>query len=160
MTRHPLSHARIVLLAVAAEGLLTLWDDRGSPVVVAHAGGVTIGREVVILAGAVVAKSLYHSPTEIGDFCQIGILTNIGHGARLGTRCVVSGNCVVAGRVRVGDGAWIGASSAIAQGLRIGAGARVHLGSVVVRDVAPNESVSGNFAIAHAAHARSLRGRS
>lgn len=147
-------------VVIGAEGLLTLWDEKGAPVIVPHAGGVSIGREAVILAGSVVAKSLFGSPTEIGDFCQIGILTNIGHGARLGARCVVSGNCVVAGRVRIGERAWLGASSSIAQGLHIGAGARVHAGSVVVQDVPPNESVSGNFAMAHAAHVRGfLQGR-
>lgn len=145
-------------VVVGAEGLLTVWDENRAPLVVPHAGGVSIGRETVILAGTVVAKALYRSPTEIGDFCQIGILTNIGHGARLGARCVVSGNCIIAGRVQVGDGAWIGASSSVAQGLSIGEGAQVHVGSVVVRDVAPNESVSGNFALAHAEHVRGFLG--
>ena len=143
-------------VVIGAEGLLTVWDEKGAPLVVPHAGGVSIGREAVILAGTVMAKALYRSPTVVGDFCQIGILSNIGHGARLGARCIVSGNCVIAGRVQVGDGAWIGASSTIAQGLRVGEGARVHVGSVVVRDVAPNESVSGNFAVAHAAHLRRI----
>jgi UDP-3-O-[3-hydroxymyristoyl] glucosamine N-acyltransferase len=146
-------------VVVGAEGLLTVWDEQRLPLVVPHAGGVSIGREAVILAGSVVARALFRAPTEIGDYCQIGILTNIGHGVRLGARCVVSGNCIIAGRVRVGDGAWIGASSSIAQGLSIGAGAQVRIGSVVVRDVAPNESVSGNFAVPHAEHVRSfLRG--
>jgi UDP-3-O-[3-hydroxymyristoyl] glucosamine N-acyltransferase len=145
-------------VVVGAEGLLTVWDEKRAPVVVPHAGGVSIGRGTVILAGSVVAKALYRSPTHIGEYCQIGILTNIGHGARLGARCVVSGNCVIAGRVQVGDGAWIGASSSISQGLSIGEGAQVHIGSVVVRNVAPNESVSGNFASAHAAHVRRFLG--
>jgi UDP-3-O-[3-hydroxymyristoyl] glucosamine N-acyltransferase len=75
---------------------------------------------------------------------------------RLGARCVVSGNCIIAGRARIGAGAWIGASSSIAQGLSIGEGAQVHIGSVVVRDVAPKEAVSGNFAVPHAIHVRSV----
>jgi UDP-3-O-[3-hydroxymyristoyl] glucosamine N-acyltransferase len=147
-------------VVIGAEGLLTVWNEKREPLVVPHAGGVTIGRGVVILAGSVVAKALFRSPTEIADFCQVGILTNIGHGVRLGARCVVSGNCIIAGRVRVGAGAWVGASSSIAQGLSIGEGAQVHIGSVVVRDVAANEAVSGNFARAHAGHVRSfLKGR-
>lgn len=143
-------------VVIGAEGLLTVWDEGGAPLVVPHGGAVAIGREAVILAGSVVAKSLFRSPTRIGDFCQIGMLSNIGHGARLAERCVVSGNCIVAGRVQVGAGAWIGASSSIAQGLRIGAAARVHIGSVVVQDVGPEQAVSGNFATAHSAHVRSF----
>ena len=141
---------------IGAEGLLTVRDESGAPLRVPHAGSVSIGREVVILAGSVVAKSLYRTATEIGDWSQIGILTNIGHGARIGRRCVVSGNCVIAGRVCIGDDAWIGASCSVAQGLRIGERARVHVGSVVVRHVAPNESVSGNFAVAHGEHMRNF----
>jgi UDP-3-O-[3-hydroxymyristoyl] glucosamine N-acyltransferase len=141
---------------IGAEGMLTVREEDGAPLVVPHAGGVTIGRDVLILAGAVVAKSLYRAPTQIGDGSQIGILANVGHGARIGRACVVSSNCVVAGRVRIGDGAWIGVACSIAQGLCIGQGARVHLGSVVVQDVGPNQSVSGNFALPHASHMRSF----
>ena len=141
---------------IGAEGLLTVRDESGAPLLVPHAGGVEIGRDVVIFAGAVVAKALYRTPTKIGDQSQIGILSNIGHGARIGVRCVVSSNCVIAGRVQIGDGVWVGASSSIAQGLHIGDGARIHLGSVVVRHIAPNESVSGNFALTHAAHVRNF----
>lgn len=141
---------------IGAEGLLTVREESGKALVVPHAGGVSIGRDVMILAGAVVAKSLFHAPTQIGDSSQIGILATIGHGARVGARCVVSGNCVIAGRVRIGDDAWLGASCTVAQGLSIGEGARIHVGSVVVQDVAAHQSVSGNFALQHAAHMRSF----
>jgi acyl-[acyl carrier protein]--UDP-N-acetylglucosamine O-acyltransferase len=139
---------------IGAEGMLTIWDENRVPLVIPHAGGVMIGREVVVLAGAIVAKSLYRSPTTIADYCQIGILTTIGHGVRVGRRCVISGNSVVAGRAVIGDDVWVGASSFVAQGLRIGAGAQIKAGSVVVRDVPPGQAVSGNFARPHAAHVR------
>ena len=141
---------------IGAEGLLTVREPNGELVSVPHAGGVRIGRGAMVLAGAVVAKSLFHALTEIGEGSQVGILSTIGHGARIGAGCVISGNCVVAGRVRIGDGAWLGASCSIAQGLRIGEGARVHIGSVVIRDVAAGTAVSGNFAVPHASHLRGL----
>lgn len=134
---------------IGAEGLLTVWEEDGAPLVVRHAGGVSIGRGVVILAGAVIAKSLYRAFTRIGDYSQIGILTNIGHGAHIGERCIISGNCVVTGRTEVGDGVWMGVSASVAPGLRIGAGAQIKMGSSVVRDVAPGQVVSGNFAMSH-----------
>ncbi len=134
---------------IGAEGMMTVWEDDGSPLVLKHAGGVTIGREVVILAGAVIAKSLYRNFTHIGDYCQIGILSNIGHGVRVGERCVISGNCIVTGRTTLGDRVWMGVSASVAPGLEIGAGAQIKMGSIVVRDVAPGHVVSGNFALPH-----------
>jgi UDP-3-O-[3-hydroxymyristoyl] glucosamine N-acyltransferase len=134
---------------IGAEGMMTVWEDDGSPLVLKHAGGVTIGREVVILAGAVIAKSLYRNFTHVGDYCQIGILSNIGHGVRVGERCVISGNCIVTGRTTLGDHVWMGVSASVAPGLEIGAGAQIKMGSIVVRDVAPGQVVSGNFALPH-----------
>lgn len=134
---------------IGAEGMMTIWQPDSIPLVVRHAGGVSIGRNVVILAGAVIAKSLYRRCTRIGDYCQIGIMANIGHGVSLGDRCVISGNCVVAGRTMLEDGVWMGVSASVAPGLVIGAGAQVKMGSVVVGDVAPGQAVSGNFALPH-----------
>lgn len=139
---------------IGAEGLMTVWEEDGSSLVVRHAGGVSIGHDVVILAGAVIAKSLYRTFTRIGDYSQIGILTNIGHGVRIGARCVISGNCVITGRVDVGDGAWMGVSASVAPGLHIGAGVQIKMGSVVVQNVAPGQVVSGNFAMPHSMNMR------
>lgn len=134
---------------IGAEGMMTVWEEDGSPLLIKHAGGVSIGRNVVILAGAVIAKSLYRRHTRIGDYCQIGIMANIGHGVSLGDRCVISGNCVVAGRTVLEDGIWMGVSASVAPGLRIGTGAQIKMGSVVVGNVAPGQAVSGNFALPH-----------
>lgn len=137
---------------IGAEGLLTLRHPDGRLLTVKHSGGVQIDDGSQILAGAVIAKSLYGAYTHIGKNCQIGILTNIGHGAHVGDNSVVSGNSVVAGRTKIGRNAWIGASAAIAQGLKIGDGAQIKMGAVVVENVECNHSVSGNFAISHKAN--------
>lgn len=134
---------------IGAEGLLTLRRPDGSLLRVRHAGGVSVGKGSMILAGAVVAKSVFQSPTRIGNYCQIGILSNVGHGASVGDQSVVSGNTVIAGRTRVGRGVWIGASVSIAQGLVIGDGAQVKMGAVVISDVAAKAVVSGHFALSH-----------
>jgi UDP-3-O-[3-hydroxymyristoyl] glucosamine N-acyltransferase len=141
---------------VGAEGLMSLWDEDGNPVLVPHAGSVAIGENVLVLAGTVIAKSMFMTPTRIGDRCQIGILTNIGHGAQIGQGSVVSGNCIIAGRVTVGSGAWIGASCSIGQGLSVGAKAQVKMGSVVVQNVGDGEIVSGNFAVPHSMNVRAF----
>ena len=94
-----------------------------------HAGGVLVGKSVVILAGAVVAKSLFLTPTTIGDNCQIGIMANVGHGVSIGEQSVISSNTVIAGRTKLGPRVWMGASSSIAQGLTVGEGAQIKMKS-------------------------------
>ncbi|WP_431080207.1 DapH/DapD/GlmU-related protein [Pseudomonas thivervalensis] len=137
---------------VGAEGLITLRNGDGTLMMVKHQGGVRIGSGCQILAGAVIARSLFQQPTTIHDNCQIGIMSNIGHGAVIGENCVVSGNTVVAGRSRLGTGVWVGASCSIAQGLVIGDAVQIKMGSVVISDIAPRSVVSGNFAINHRAN--------
>ncbi|CAB3804347.1 DapH/DapD/GlmU-related protein [Pararobbsia alpina] len=141
---------------IGAEGLVTIRHADGSLMHIAHAGGVRVGQGVEILSSAVVAKAMFHAPTTIGDHSQIGILTNIGHGARIGARCFVAGNSVVAGRVRIGDDVWIGASVSIAPWMTVGSGAEIKMGSVVVNAVPPGAVVSGNFAIDHKQNMRLL----
>lgn len=139
---------------IGAEGLITLHREDGRLLMVKHAGSVLIGKRVVILAGAVVVKSLFQTPTTIGNNCQIGILANVGHGASIGEQSVISSNTVIAGRAKLGPRVWLGASSSIAQSLTVGEGAQIKMGAVVVSDILPNAVVSGNFAVSHKANMR------
>lgn len=145
-------------VVIGAEGLLTIREPNGRLVLVRHAGGVEIGDGCQILAGAVIAKSLFRRFTHIGCHSQIGIMTNIGHGAYVGEACVVSGNSVIAGRSRLDDKVWVGTSVSVAQGLRVGEEAQIKMGAVVVADVPAGAVVSGNFAVSHRVNmARYLR---
>jgi UDP-3-O-[3-hydroxymyristoyl] glucosamine N-acyltransferase len=139
---------------IGTAGLITLRHADGSLLRFRHAGSVSIGKGVVILAGAVVARSLFMAPTTIGDHCQIGIMATVGHGVSIGEQSVISGNTVIAGRTKLGPRVWMGASSSIAQGLEVGEGAQIKIGSVVVSDIAPGAVVSGNFAVSHKANMR------
>ncbi|CAB3664961.1 DapH/DapD/GlmU-related protein [Achromobacter aegrifaciens] len=136
-------------VVIGAEGLLTIRRPDGSLMRIRHAGGVEVGDGCQILAGVVIAKSLFRRFTRIGKHGQVGIMTNIGHGAQVGDECVVSGNSVVAGRSHLGNRVWVGTSASIAQGLTIGEGAQIKMGAVVVADVPAGATVSGNFAVNH-----------
>lgn len=143
-------------VVIGAEGLITLRHQDGRLLDVRHAGGVEIGQGSQVLAGAVIAKSLFRSFTRIGKHCQIGILANVGHGVSIGDNCVISGNTVVAGRVKIGNNVWVGASASIAQGLEVGEGVQIKMGSVVIGNVVAGAVVSGNFAVSHSASMRSF----
>jgi acyl-[acyl carrier protein]--UDP-N-acetylglucosamine O-acyltransferase len=128
---------------------------RGCRMHMPHFGGVEIGEQAYIHAGAVIVRSaLMGEATRIGNAAHIGIMANVGHDAEIGEAATLSSHCVIAGRARIGARAWIGASATVSNAIRIGEGARVRLGAVVVRDVPPGGDVSGNFAIDHA---RTLR---
>ena len=116
------------------------------------AGGVRIGRNCEILAAAIIQRPYHCEYTEIGDEARISVKVNIGHGVLVGTRTVIAGNAQVAGNTRIGSDVWIGPSATIADGLRIGDRAEIKIGSVVIRNVAEREVISGNFAFSHERH--------
>lgn len=133
---------------LGCDGLLYLPGP--PPEHLAHGGGVQIGKNVTLLARSVVVSSVHDSFfTTIGNNAIIGLGCNIGHEAVVGENCVFSSNCLVARGAKILDGAWLGAGSIIREYVTIGEGASVKLGSVVIDDVAANESVSGPFARDH-----------
>lgn len=135
---------------VGCDGLYTK-DVQGVRRHMPHHGGVEIGADAYIHAGAVIVRSAIRGEaTRVGKGAHVGVLSNIGHDAQVGEAATISSNVVLAGRARVGARAWIGASSTISNSLEIGEGAKVRLGAVVVGDVPGNGDVSGNFASAHA----------
>lgn len=138
---------------LGAEGLQTYPTATGRGLV-RHAGGTSLGSDVVVLAGAVVSKAVHVGVTSIGDGSQISVQSAIGHESQLGRGCSLAGHVLVGGSVTMGDDVWVGPSACIRDGVRVGRGARILLGSVVVQDVADGAEVSGNFAVPHVRHLR------
>jgi len=116
---------------------------------VKDAGGVYIGNNCEILAGAIIQKSYFSEFTKIGDDTKISVGVKVGHGCIIGARTLVAGSAQLAGYNTIGNDVWIGPSSVLAHGLNIGNNAQIKLGSVVVKDVKEKEEVSGNFAYKH-----------
>lgn len=114
-----------------------------------HLGSVSIDRQAEIGALAVVCRSVFSSPTEIGEGSVLGPLVYIAHGVKLGRACRIAASARVCGSSIVGAGVFIGPNAVVSNQIRIGDGARVSIGSVVVRDVAPGQTVTGHFAIEH-----------
>jgi UDP-3-O-[3-hydroxymyristoyl] glucosamine N-acyltransferase len=111
---------------------------------VVHDGEVTVGERVEIGALTSVAQGFARRPTRIGTESKIDSLVLIAHGTQLGERVFVAGRTVVAGSCTIEDDVWIGPGATIIDQVRIGARSRVGLGSVVLRDVAPDAKVLGN----------------
>jgi UDP-3-O-[3-hydroxymyristoyl] glucosamine N-acyltransferase len=148
-------NARIDAGAVIGCDGLFVKTIRGARRHMPHFGGIEIGEDAFVLAGAVIVRSAIRGEaTRIGKGAHVGVLSNIGHDADVGEGAVISSNVVVAGRAIIGPGAWVGASATISNMVRIGASAKVRLGAVVLQDVVAGGDVSGNFAMAHARNMR------
>ena len=138
---------------IGSDGILYRYDKDNNTKFIKHAGSVKIGNNVTLLANSVVVKSLFvNMPTTIEDYSIIGISSTIGHEAYIGSNVKVLGNCVVAKNAKIGNNSTIGSSSVIRENITIGKNADIKAGSIVVKDVAENSSVSGNFAIEHRQH--------
>lgn len=98
--------------------------------------GVTIGANCSIPRGAL-------SDTILGKDTHLDDQVHIGHGSHVGNHVIIAANAMLSGSVTVEDDVWIGPSASIMQGVRIGAGATIGIGAVVLRDVAPGETVVG-----------------
>ena len=125
--------------------------------VVPHGGGVRLGNRVELQANTSVTRSLFSGFTEIGDDSATDNLVHVAHNVRIGKRCRLAAAAMIAGSTTLGDDVWVGPNATVSNGLNIGHGAQITLGAVVVKDVAPGEKVSGNFAIEHRAFMKFFR---
>lgn len=135
-------------VVIGARGMHNTMVD-GEFLHVEDAGGVHIGKNCEVLAGAVIQKSYFAEFTKIGNQTKVSVGVKVGHGCLIGERTLVAGSVQLAGYNTIGDDVWIGPSSVLAHGLTIGNNAQIKLGSVVVKDVKEREEVSGNFAYNH-----------
>jgi acetyltransferase-like isoleucine patch superfamily enzyme len=116
---------------------------------VAHAGGVLLHDRVEIQGNTVVDRAVFGGFTELEEDVKVDNLVHIAHNVRVGKRSFIIALAMIGGSVTIGDDVWVGPGAVISNGLRIGDGAFITLGSVVTRDVAPNQRVTGNWAIEH-----------
>lgn len=120
-----------------------------------HWGGVEIGDRVRISNQCNIAAGLFY-PTELGADCKIDALVQIGHNCIIGPSCYMAGQSGLAGSVQLGQGVLIGGGASISGHLCIGDGAQIGGRSVVLKDVAAKQRVSGFPAREHRQWLRGL----
>lgn len=97
-----------------------------------------IGDGSVVFAGCVLGTGV---DVGVNAVCYSGSI--VEHGCRIADHVYLSPAVVLSGEVTVEAGAFLGAGSIVMPGVTIGKEARVAAGAVVVRDVAPGETVLG-----------------
>ncbi|MCH8969066.1 MAG: acetyltransferase [Planctomycetes bacterium] len=102
------------------------------------ASNVSIGRGVVVAAGALVCAHC-----QIGD----GVILNTGclvdHETMIGTACHLCPGVKIAGRVTIESGAFVGIGATVIQHVRVGHDSVIGAGAVVLKDVPPMSTVVG-----------------
>ncbi len=99
---------------------------------------VKLGEGIVIAPGAVVVGG-----TRIADGAVVNPGAVLDHDNVLEEWVSVSPGVHTGGRVHICRDAFLGVGAAVLPDLRIGAGATVGAGAVVIRDVAPGDTVVG-----------------
>lgn len=122
-----------------------------------QAGGVRLGDGVELLPGVAISRTAFGGFTELGEAVVIDHKAVLSHDVEVGHDTRIGGLSWVGGRVLIGSHAVIGPQATIAKGLVLGDRCNVSLGSVVTRDVEPDQRVSGNFAIPHERFIETLR---
>lgn len=119
----------------------------GSVIDMMHAGGLSIGDNVVIMPNSVIATAVFKQMTTIGGHSRIGNLVFISHNVHIGPNCFVGHGATINGNINIGKDVWIGPGSVISNNLNIGDNARVCLGSTVINDVKEGQDIIGSVAI-------------
>ncbi|MCI8810217.1 MAG: hypothetical protein HFF84_08840 [Oscillibacter sp.] len=109
---------------------------------VKHCGGVVIGDDVLISDNVCIARGTIDD-TVLGDGVKIDNLCHIAHNCILEDNVALAGPCTLAGSVHIHKNGYLGAA-AIRNQICIGEDAFVGYGAIVVKDVAPGQTVVGN----------------
>lgn len=128
---------------VGADGLGFERDENGDWFKIAHLGGVVIGNNVEIGAGACINRGAL-GDTIIEDNVKIFNLANVAHNSRIRRNTLIISHSMVSGSCDIGENVWLAPGSVISDGIIIGSDAFVGLGSVVIRNVENNSLVYGN----------------
>jgi sugar O-acyltransferase (sialic acid O-acetyltransferase NeuD family) len=99
----------------------------------------TLGPGTYVCAGSIVAGGV-----TVGRHVTLGPGCILGHDSVIEDYGVLAPGAVVSGFVRVGACCYVGARAVIRQQLHVGERALVGMGAVVIRDVAPGQTVVGN----------------
>ena len=103
------------------------------------ANGVRVAPGALINAGVAIAYD-----TLIEEHTTVNLNATIGHDCVVGRFSTVAPGTNIGGRVRLGEGCDIGLNAAVGKGLQIGEWSSIGPGTVVIKDVAPGQSVFGN----------------
>lgn len=112
-------------------------------------GGVRIEDYVTIQANCTVVRATFGGFTILGRETMLDCQVHVAHDCKIGQRVKLTACTEISGRVEIGDDSFLGPNCSISNGIKLGQKVHITIGSVVVRDVADGQRVTGNFALPH-----------
>lgn len=97
--------------------------------------------------------------TRLGDNNWIMAYVHLAHDCQIGNNTIFANNSQLAGHVKVGDFAILGGFTAVHQFCRIGAHSITAIGTVVLQDIPPFVTASGNTAQPYGINSEGLKRR-
>jgi len=97
--------------------------------------------------------------TRVGDDNWIMAYVHLAHDCQIGSHTIFANNAQLAGHVYVGDHAILGGFTVVHQFCHIGAHSITAMGTIVLQDIPPYITASGNPARPHGINAEGLRRR-
>ena len=97
--------------------------------------------------------------TRVGDDNWIMAYVHLAHDCQVGNHAIFANNAQLAGHVHVGDYAILGGFTAVHQFCHIGSHAITAMGSIVLQDIPPYVTASGNTARPYGINAEGLKRR-
>lgn len=133
-------------VAIGTRGFGFVKDENGDLRHFPHVGRVIIGNDVEIQSNTTVARpGLGYTRIEHG--AKIDCLCHIGHNARIEHNAMVAACTEIGANVVVGDSAWIGPNTCSLEDVTFGTNSFTGIGSVVLTNVPPGETVVGSPAM-------------
>ena len=97
--------------------------------------------------------------TRLGNDNWIMAYVHLAHDCQIGDQTIFANNAQLAGHVRVGDWAILGGFTVVHQFVRIGAHSMTGMGTILLQDLPPYVTASGNPAQPHGINSEGLRRR-
>lgn len=97
--------------------------------------------------------------TRVGDDNWIMAYVHIAHDCSVGNKTIFANNAQLAGHVEVGDWAILGGFTVVHQFVRIGAHSITAMGTILLQDLPPYVTASGNTAEPHGINSEGLKRR-
>ena len=127
-----------------ADGAASIQGDGGPPALTLVHPSATLGSDVELGAGSVVAAGArVTTNVRAGAQLWVGEDATLSHDGRFGDWVTIGRGANVTGNCTVGDRSVIGDRSVLLPGVRLASDVQVGAGSVVLVDVSPAASVAG-----------------
>lgn len=128
---------------IGGDGFGWVRDDNGILVKMPHAGGVIIGKDVVIRDYVTIDRAVI-GDTIIDDGNKFDHHCHVAHGAKIGQHNTFANGCVIEGSCEIGKYNTFGTNVIIQTKVKIGNNNVFGSGAVVTKDVGDNCVMVGN----------------